>query len=268
MFRIVSALAICLMATLLLADEPTPAEKLIKKAIADLEAGRDKLEDSLEQAKIDKAVRELEAVIGEEEKDPKPEKLTFEVTPALLKKKFAGKAVFNAKTGELTLAYDFAAKNSLSDFEVMDQKVAVNRKILGLDAGETLTHKAKWKSFTVGTVIHFKGMRGIGIKSTNESYLDSGGDNPDTMYLGVPGSGRTAKIVPDKFRSGTVPIGFSVTGSKASASWGEDRLALPTVRKEDIHQIILVAGTEGCAFSNLIIVGVPDPVWFKEFLAN
>lgn len=268
MLRIISSLAICLLAATLLAEEPTPGEKLIKKAIADLEAGRDKLDDSLEQAKIDKAIRELEAVIGEEEKDPKPEKLTFEVTPAMLKKKFAGKAVFNAKTGELTLAYDFPGKNSLSDFEVTDQKVAVNRKMLGLDAAEKLTHKAKWKSFTVATVIHFKGMRGVGINTTNGTHLGSGGANPDTMYLGVPGTGGTSKIIPDKFRSGTVHIGLSVTGAKTSAHWGEDRLALPTALKEDIHQVILVAGTEGCAYSNLIIVGVPDPAWLKEFLAN
>jgi hypothetical protein len=268
MLRIICSLAICLLAAGLLAEEPTPGEKLIQKAIADLEAGRGKLGDLLEQSKIDKAIRELEVVIGEEEKDPKPEKLTFEVTPAMLRKKFAGKAVFNSKTGELTLAYDFASKNSLSDFEVSDQNVAVSRKMLGIDAADKLTHKAKWKSFTVATVIHFKGMRGVGINTTNGTHLASGGANPDTMYLGVPGTSGASKIVPDKFRSGTVPIGLSVTGVKTSAHWGEDRLALPTALKEDVHQITLVAGTEGCAFSNLVIFGVPDPAWFKEFLAK
>jgi hypothetical protein len=247
--------------------EDTPADKLIRKAIADLEAGRAKLDDQLEHAKVDKAIRELESVVDGDEKPAKPAALAFEVTPALLKKKFAAtRAVYNPKNGELTLAYDFPGKAALSDFNVTDQKIAIAKKTLMMDAAETLQHKAKWKSFTVSTTLHFKGMRSIGISSTNGSHLGSGGANPDTMYLNATDAGTTTKIVPDKVRSGTVVIGLSVNENKTSGVWGTERLALPTSRKDDVHQLTFHAGTEGCGFSNLVIVGVPDPAWLKEFL--
>lgn len=257
-----------LISSLVFAEDPTPAEKLIRKAIADLEAGREKLGDPLDQAKVDKAVRELEFVIaGDEQEDAKPAPLMFEVSPSLLKKKFsATRAVFNSKTGELMLVYDFSNKTSLADFDVGDHKVVVARKTLVLDGAENLPHKGKWKSFAMTAVLHFKGMRGIGVLSSNGSHIASGGANPDTMYLGAQDGGGASKIVPDKLRSGTIPIGFSITSSKTSANWGDERLSVPTVRKDDSHQIILSAGTEGCGFSNLVIVGVPDPGWLKEFL--
>ena len=46
----------------------------------------------------------------------------FVVKPATSKKKCAAKSSFNAKTGEMTLAYDFTNKNQLADFDVTDAK--------------------------------------------------------------------------------------------------------------------------------------------------
>ncbi len=146
--------------------------------------------------------------------------------------------------------------------------MAVAKRVLFIDAGDNLTHNAKFKSFTIATVINFKGMRKIGISSTNGSHLGSGGQNPNTIYMGVPDGNGASKIVPDKVRSGTVPIALSVTPSKTSIRWGDERLASAPARKEDVHQIVVHGGVEGCAYSNMVIVGVPDPAWFKEFLAS
>lgn len=247
------------------ADE-SRVDKAIAKAIADLEAVRDTLSDPLDKAKIDKAVRELEAVVGGEEDTTKPPALAFVVKPATLKKKFGGKAIFNAKTGELTLAYDFSQKLQLSDFEVNDLKVLLKDKTLYVDSADKLRHVARFKSFTVSAVMAIKAMRGPGIASSNGTHLGTGGLNPDTVWVQAIQGGNAGKIVPDNIRSGRIPVTFTVSPTKSSISYANERLATPTVKQDDIHQIILVGGTEGCGFSNLVITGVPDPVWFKEFL--
>lgn len=258
--------AITLLGSAVLSADESRADKAIGKAIADLEAVRDSLSDPLDKAKIDKAVRELEAVVGGEEDTTKPVPLNFVVKPATLKKKFGGKAAFNAKTGELTLAYDFGQKSQLSDFEVNDLKVVLKDKFLLVDSGDSLQHIAKFKSFGVSTIMLIKAMRGPGIASTNGSNLGMDGDNPDTVWVQAANGGRAHKLVPAHVRSGRIPVTFSVTPAKCSINYGNERLATPTVKKDDIHQIVFVGGPEGCGFSNLVITGVPDPVWFQDFL--
>lgn len=278
---------VCLIASLALAtalhaeDKPAekPGEKPAEKstaeaAIADaiklLEARRETAGDVFEQAKIDKAVRELEALIEDPDapkpESPPPPKITFEVTAAMLKKKFAGKPNYNDKSGELTLTYDFAGKAQLSDFAVNDAKVAINKKKLGIDAGDSIQHVAKFKSFTVSAEMTFKGMRGPGISSSNGSRISAGGPNGKAVVLGVPGGPGIGKPVANNISFGTIPISLTVTPQKTSLRYGPEKLSQPTVRKDDIHQIVLVGGPEGCAFENLIIVGVPDPAWLKDFL--
>ena len=266
---------LCMMAILAVSDfvraaDPTPSEKAITEAIKLLEAKRDTIDDAIEQAKVDKAIRELEALI-EDPDNPKPEAMPapidFDVTPAMLKKKFAGKAIFNPKTHELTLTYDFAGKAQLSDFEVNDTKAVVSKKFLGIDAGDKLKHVARFKTFTASAVMSFKGMRGVGIESTNGSQLSTGGRAFDTVILRVADSQGASKIVPANVRSGTVPISLSITTGKTSIQFAAEKLSQPTARKGDIHQVVLVGGVEGCGFGNLTIVGVPDTAWLKDFLA-
>ncbi len=270
MSRLVCVTACLIACEFAAAADQTPSEKAISEAIKVLEKERDAIDDAIEQAKVDKAIRELESLIedpdGQSMPKAKPAPITFDVTPVMLKKKFAGKAVYNAASGELTLTYDFPGKGQLTDFDVDDARVLVTKKTLLIDAGDKLTHVAKFKSFTASAMMTFKGMRGVGIASTNGSNLGTGGARRDTIYLRVPDAAGTNKIVPGNIRSGTVPISLTVTPTKTSIRFATEKLSQPTVRKDDVHQVVLNAGTEGCGFSNLIIVGIPDPVWLKEFL--
>lgn len=246
-------------------EDESPADKAINKAIADLDKAKLTLKDPLDQAKIDKAIRELEIIIGDEDAT-KGAPLNFVVKPADLKKKFGGKATFNAKTGELTLAYDFGQKSQLSDFEVADLKVLLKDKTLYIDSADKLQHSARFRSFTVSAVMAIKVMRGPGIASSNGTLLGTGGLNADSVWVQAIDGAGAGKVVPDNIRSGRIPVTFTITPVKSSISYGNERLATPTVKKDDIHQIVLVGGTEGCGFSNLVITGVPDPAWFKEHL--
>lgn len=279
MFRLlVCSLLNCLFISISWGAEKPRSEEAISKAIVLLESERGKTEDLLEQAKIDKAIRDLESLITEAEVDSKPTNasklsvMDFAVKPAALKKKFGGKATFNPKAGELTLMYDFVAKGQLVDFESNGANVVTARKTLMIDGGDSVVHVAKFRNFNVSAIMSIKSMRASGISSTNGTRFYMGGQNPDTIYLSIPGGENTSTIVPADVRSGNIPISFDVNATKASIRYGGERLVVQFARKEggpqkeDIHQIVFNSGPEGCGISKLIIVGVPDPDWFKEFL--
>lgn len=271
-----SALMICSLASAVLAAEKTPAEIAIAKAIKALEADRDKAEDPLDQAKIDKAIRELELLIDDPDTDSKPNAakapaVKFVVKPTILKKKFGGKSAFNPKTGELTLTYDFSQKGQLTDFETKSIKAQITQGTVLVDGSETLKHIAKFKSVSVSASMSFKSMRGCGIRSTGGTRFYTGGQFPDTIYLAVEGSEGVATVVPANRRSGTIPVVLTISPTAATVRYAEDRLIVKNDKKPvpgpgDIHQIVFEGGAEGAGFSNVIIAGVPDPEWFKQFL--
>lgn len=276
--RLMPALLVCTLASVAIAAEKSPAEVAIAKAIAGLEADREMAEDPLERAKIDKAVRELEVLLDDPDTDSKPNAgkssaTKFVVKPAALKKKFGGKSAFNSKTGELTLTYDFSQKGQLADFETKSVKAPIAQGTVLIDGSETLTHIAKFKSVSVSTNMSFKSMRGCGISSTGGTKFYTGGQFPDTIYLAVDGTEGAATVVPANRRSGTVPVALTISPGAAIVRFAEDRLVVKIPKNavpghEEVHQLVLEGGAEGAGFSNIIIVGVPDPEWFKEFVGE
>jgi hypothetical protein len=275
---LMSALLVCTFASIVIAADKTPAELAIGKAIAVLEAEREKAEDPLERAKIDKAVRELEVLMDDPDADSKPNSakssaIKFVVKPAVLKKKFGGKSVFNAKTGELTLTYDFSQKGQLADFETKSVKAPIAQGTVLIDGSETLTHIAKFKSVSVSTNMSFKSMRGCGISSTGGTKFYTGGQFLDTIYLAVDGSELAAGVVAANRRTGTVPLALTISPSAASVRFAEDRLVVKIAKNavpghEEVHQLVFEGGVEGAGFSNIIIAGIPDPEWFKQFVGE
>jgi hypothetical protein len=152
------------------AAEPVTADDAIQAAIDQLEQSVDKVNDPLAKARIHKAIRELEIILNAGSETPVAPKITFEVKPAVLKKKFQGKAAFDPKSGELSLIYDFTRKEQLKDFEVKkDAQYTLLNKSLILDGGEQITHIAKFKAFTVSGVLGVKTMKWGGVSSTNGS---------------------------------------------------------------------------------------------------
>lgn len=264
---------LCVVAVLIvpmaaLAEDPTPSQKAITEAIKLLETKRDAIDDSIEAAKVDKAIRDLEALIEDPDAEPKPAPITFNVTPVALKKKFAGKPTFSPKTGELTLTYDFTNKSQLEDFKAEGLNVQVAKKMLMIEAGDTLQHVAHFRSFTASGVMTFKSMRGrSGLGSTSGWQLSTGG--VEMLQLRFGESIVDRKPVRNELRSGSVPVSFTVTPRKATIRFGTEQLTKPvTTTTETIHQLVLNGGSEGCGFSNLVIIGAPDPAWLKEFLGE
>lgn len=248
------------------AAEPPASDEAIAESIVLLEARKAQIDDPLEQAKIDKAIEELESMLSEAPKPGNAPAVGFEVKPSVLKKKFQGRSAYNVRTGELALIYDFSKKEQLRDFEGRNAKPIVANKGMYLDGSEHLSHIAKFKSFTVSGVMAMKSMNGGGVGSSNGSHIGLGGGNHDTLYMNVAGGPNVTTIVPAKMRSGTVPFQLSVSPSKTAVRLGTERLTNATVKKDDVHQVEFDGGVEGYAFSNIVIVGIPEPKWFKEFL--
>lgn len=261
--RISVITSLVLLGTVTFAADQSPSEKAIAKAIAGLEADRDKMTDAIEQSKIDKAIRELEGLV-ESDREPELPSAAADKILAALKKKFAGKVVWKEKTGELILAYDFIGKPQLADFDVGSKRVILQRRILALEAGDELKHNARFKSVQVSVVMGFKAMNGSGLASTNGATFTTGGPGQDAITLIEPGGGNTWKVVGDRIRRGNIPVWFKVTPEKVSVQYVKDVLTAPMNRPGDVHQVILRGGNEGCAFSNLVISGVPDPAWLNE----
>jgi|GEM_PF-6048457 len=264
-----SGLIILLTINLTLAEDETktsPADEAISSAINVLEGKLEKTEDTLSQAKIHRAISELKAIREAEQTVEQLNAVDFEVDPTVLKNKFQARTIYEPKVGILTLVYDFSKKDQLLDFTTDNSKAIVMKRSLIIDGSDHVTHRVKFKSFTVKGLWGLKTMRGGGILSTNGSHLGVGGLNQDTLYLGVPGASTISKIVPQKIRSGVIPFEFGVSPQKTAVTFGSERLTHPTVKKDDMHQIVLDGGTEGYAFSRLTISGVPEPKWFQEFL--
>src|SRR5262249_21408139 len=107
------------------AAEPStgsPVDEAISAAIAVLGSTLEKTDGVLAQGNIRKAIRELEAIRDGDGNEEAPAPVNFAVKAAVLKKKFKGKAAYDAKTGVLSLGYDFTKKDQLKDFELADAK--------------------------------------------------------------------------------------------------------------------------------------------------
>lgn len=248
------------------AADQSASESAISESIVLLEARKAQADDPAEQAKIAKAISELESLLSEPPKPANVPALGFDVKPTVLKKKFQGRSAYNIKTGELTLIYDFLKKEQLKDFTFKAGNPIVANKALFLDGSDAMTHIAQFKSFAVIGVVGIKSLKATGIGSTNGTLFGTGGEKLDAIYLNVPGTPLLSSIVPASLRSGRIPFQFSITPEKTAVRWGTERMTHETIKKNDTHQVMLTGGTEGAAFGNLIITGVPEPKWFKDFL--
>lgn len=254
--------------TVAAADDKTPGDMVIEEAIKLLEAKGEKLEDALDRGKVDKAIRELEAMIGVVKPEPTPTppappappQPPLQVDIELLRKRFgASKATYSPKTGVIKLEYGFSGgKGELADFDIGQKRVLQARKSLAVEAGDEIKHIAKWKTVTVEATISGKTLNGAGIGTSTGALLTA---RNGTAVL-ITGAKPVSK--PIRFRP-AVPVAFDVNAEKVSGKYGTEVLAAPFT-SDETHQVTLRGGSDGCAFGELVISGVPDPVWLKGFL--
>lgn len=181
-----------------------------------------------------------------------------------LKKTVKGKLLFDKKSGEIALAYDFFNAKQLQDFTLGKSKAKpiVNADGLCLGVGMNVTHVAKFRTMKVSATVRLKQLRGHLLR-TDRVTLDTGGLSPDTLYLNVMDHGGSSTIVPDKERSGTVEMKLVIEEERTLFGWGDS-----TVGKDapgvPAGQLQLFGGENGFCFKNLVVAGELDPAWAEE----
>jgi LSD1 subclass zinc finger protein len=187
------------------------------------------------------------------------------ITPALLQKKFHGRAAYNPRTKELTLTYDFRDKSQLKDFDLGDAKPALKGGAVVLEPGESIKHLVHFKdTLTLTGVLHPKRHTGThlgtseGIKVTvrdfagtriliDEKEFAANGNCPNSKYAWP----MELKVLPSR-----------VAVKLADVSLGKEAKDTP------VGQVQFFSGDAGNAFGRITMTGKLDPEWAKGFFAK
>jgi len=250
------------------AAEENPGEQAIREAITILEARKAQTEKKEDQERIATAISNLEKLLpkmkeeGEAKADADLAKL---ITPALLKKKFAGKAVFNPKTGELTLIYAFTDKGELADFDLGGSKPSVAAGVLKLQGGQSITHVVDFKTLTVTGVITVSGEKFTKrISTTNGASMNTTTSmNGQFFSISVKKQEQAFEKIPGLSGS----FQFSVEAKRVAAKWGTISLGKEATETQG-GQIALHGATKGTQFQKLVISGKIDPTWAVKFFGE
>jgi len=259
-------LVFCLSLPCVYADE-SPAEEAIREAITVLEARKSQVQKKEDKDKIAKAIADLEKLIpAKKAADPKDDvDLSKLLTPALLKKKFVGKAAFNPKTGELTLIYDFSAKEQLKDFEAGDSKPSLAKGVLTVGPGENVRHVVRFKTLTVTGQVQIGSLSGRHFKTSEKLWV--GGSDKDIYILNENSNKEAEKYVSAAFTpaKALTSFEFSVSSARIALRIGEARIGLAT-KTTSAGQLELLGGNSGGnSYGKLVLQGQIDPEWAKEF---
>ncbi|QEL17867.1 hypothetical protein [Limnoglobus roseus] len=253
--------------------DDTPGEEAVREAITVLEARKAQVEKKEDKDKIAKAIADLEKLLPAAKNDGGKAKADADlvklITPAALKKKFAGKAAFNAKTGELTLVYDFKEKEQLKDFDLGDAKPEVKQLTLRVGPADGIQHVAKFKTMKVTGSVAVENVpfdvRKPFMRTTEGTSVAIDEWNGNRLKLlqketqiGEKHFGRVS------FEKRLVPVVLLITESKASAKFGDHEIA-GKVEGVTAGHVELLGGQGGVMFKSLVISGVPDEGWAKTF---
>jgi hypothetical protein len=276
--RVLSAVVLtCLLPLAGVWAAESPAEDAIREAITVLEARKAQVEKKEDKDKIAKAIADLEKLVpATKAADPKSDgDLAKLLTPALLKKKLVGKAAFNPKTGELTLLYDFSTKEQLRDFDLKDAKPTLKAGALRIGPTEEIRHAVKFKALkataqiVVENVGAGKGHIYLGTSEAVEFRVPPVNGVWTGYSLAVKGEelAKSKAINQDHVGGKPQQVTLTVEPKKVVLKVGGEELSgkvnLPAAGHLELH-----GGLGGLQVKSLVLTGVPDPEWAKEFFKD
>lgn len=247
------------------ADDP-PGGKAIQDAIKSLQAKKASATDPTDRDKIDQAVAALQKLIAK----PAAVRHVFpQLTPEMLKEKLHGRASYDAKTGELTLTYDFANQEQMKDFDLgRGSRLKMSSGVLTLNGSEKYTHIVLFRTMraNVDVTVPFKPL-GFYLGTTNDLQVYLHEDWSIEMWL--DGHMAAKKPLPLGQRGKLLRFGMAVEENRIAVQAGGVVLGGNITDKPRGGQVILYGGhNDGAQFRNLVIKGEPDPDWIKSFFAQ
>jgi hypothetical protein len=244
------------------AAEPS-ADDILREAINLLNSRKAALHSSAEQKRVDDAVDALLQRIGGGS-PAVPPAAGLPLSTAMIRKKLRGKAVYNAKTGELSLGYDFLNRAQLQDFECEKAHPVTAHGMLALDAGDSIVHVVKFKTLSLAGIVSLRQMKGEVVGTSGGVSIRLGDPARDTLYLNTAGEEPVQLLVPEKERSGVFPFGLQIDQRRLIVYWGTSKLGKP-VSTPQAGRLELHGGEKGFAFGNLNLRGQLDEPWAREF---
>ena len=246
----------------LAAAEPS-ADDILREAIQLLNSRKDALHSSAEQKRIDDAVDALLQRI-DRGSPAVPPAGGLPLSTIMIRKKLRGKAAYNAKTGELSLGYDFLNRAQLQDFECEKAHPVTAHGMLALGAGDSIAHVVKFKTLSLSAIVSLRQMKGRMAATSGGVSIDLGDPARDTLYLNTVGEDAVQMLVPDKERSGVLPFGLQIEDRRLIVYWGTGKLGKP-ISEPRAGRVELHGGEKGFAFGNLSLRGQLDEDWAREF---
>ena len=261
MFR-TAFLAAVVLAAVAAADD-RPSDAAIREAITLLEAKKAQADKKEDQDRLGAAIADLEKHLPKDKAAAGPDH-SRKLTPALLAKKFVGKAAYSPKTGELSVVYDFKSKDQLKDFALKDAKPVVRPGALYVVAGDSIEHAARFESVTVsGTLAIESPNRETMVVSVSGAaslrYWEFNG-----LHFGVWSKGeQVAEKSYGRPPLTNIPFKFTVTPKKVlakvlGAAEVGGNINIPAAGAVTLH-----GGTGGATYTNVVISGVPDKDWVE-----
>jgi hypothetical protein len=187
---------------------------------------------------------------------------------ALLKKKLHGKVLYDQRTEQFALTYDWASKQQLQDFDLSKAKLPFVRGRLPLQGGDSVRHVVDFKEVTIAALVFVPVMKGAMIRTSGGVHADVGGNNPDTMYLRGGGGNDPDMIVPDNQRKGIQPILVTITQTHLGFAYGSrnpSRLG-KAVTAFHAGQVELFGGDVGFQYGKLVLTGLIDDKWLRSYV--
>lgn len=248
------------------ADGASAGDGALREAIGLLNQRKAAITDADQQKRLDEAIKALEEILRRAPQ-PTSDAGRLPLTPADVRKKLKGRAALNPKTGELTLTYDFANAAQLADFKGDKARPQVADHMLALEAGDSVVHAVKFKTFTLTATVRVQQMKGVLVATSEGASITVGGVHRDKFYIGQKGTAVSQAVVPAKERTGLIPIGLRIEEGRVQAFWGSTKLGRPTNEPQG-GTIQLFGGEMGQAYGNLVITGRVDEDWGREFFGR
>jgi hypothetical protein len=242
--------------------EESDGERAIREAITVLEGRKAQAAGKADQEQIAAAIAALERLLTKKAGGKADEK--GEISPALLRKKLAGKAAVLPATKELSIVYDFGNKDQLRDFEAPKGAAPkVARGTLLLEAGEEVTHVVKFKTLTLVCQLAAVQPKGVHLSTTTGITLSV--VQPGNYLAGNLNVARNDGVGQDGTPAGRVwPVELKILPTRVAAKLSQLSLGKATANAV-AGQVKLHGGEGGNAFGKLVLTGEVDEDWARGF---
>ena len=196
---------------------------------------------------------------------------TTKIGLSALQKKLQGRVVYDAKTDELTITYDWRSPKQLKDFEPTTVKPTFDNGTMTLHDGEMIRSIVKFDEVVITCAVYVPIMNGKLINTSGGTSIGLGGDSVDTMYLAVNGKNVAQHIVPNDQRKGLQQVRLTVIQTRVDFEYGNPK-DLQKLAKDvngvQAGQISLLGGKKDYQFGTVVLTGKVDKEWSAKFLAQ